>query len=571
MRRMWEASAGAAIVAAVLMVAACGGGETDRSPTSGTPARPGTTTNQINPVARDQVRGGGRLTWPIGSMPVNFNAYEIDGTEADTNQILEALMPRVFTTDASGTPQWHRHYLAAEPVLAIEPKQVVTYRIHPQARWQDGTPITWEDFHWQWRASNGSNKAYRIASSNGYADIESVTRGQDDREVIVTFARRFADWHAIFNPFYPASTTRDPATFNDGWKARPLSSAGPFRLASIDRTSQTITLVRDEQWWGAPAKLDTIVFRSIVPDAQIDALANGEIDFMDVGPDANKYQRARAIAGVDMRVAGGPNFRHLTVNGTSPLLQDVRVRRALAMAIDRSAIARALLGPLGVDAQPLNNHIFMANQAGYQDNSGEVGRHNPERAGQLLDEAGWPMAGAVRQKDGRPLEVRMVIPAGVATSRQESELMQNMLRQIGVTLRIDTVPTGDFFDRYIRPGQFDFTVFSWIGTPFPISSSRSIYAKPTRGADGQLAIQQNYARVGSDEIDALYTQANAELDRAAAVAIANRIDALIWEQVHSLTLYQRPEIYATKRTLANFGAFGFAQPAVYEDIGWMAP
>jgi peptide/nickel transport system substrate-binding protein len=553
------------------MVAACGDGGTNQSSTSGAPARPGTTTNQINPVARDQVRQGGRLTWPIGSMPVNFNAYEIDGTEADTNQILEALMPRVFTTDASGTPQWHRHYLASEPVLAIEPKQVVTYRIHPQARWQDGTPITWEDFHWQWRASNGSNKAYRIASSNGYADIESVTRGQDDREVIVTFARRFADWPAIFNPFYPASTTRDPATFNDGWKARPLSSAGPFRLDSIDRTSQTITLVRNEQWWGAPAKLDTIVFRSIVPDAQIDALANGEIDFMDVGPDANKYQRARAIAGVDMRIAGGPNFRHLTVNGTSPLLQDVRVRQALAMAIDRAAIARALLGPLGVDAQPLNNHIFMANQAGYQDNSGEVGRYNAQRAGQLLDEAGWPMAGAVRQKDGRPLEVRMVIPAAVATSRQESELMQNMLRQIGVTLRIDTVPTGDFFDRYIRPGQFDFTVFSWIGTPFPISSSRSIYAKPTRGADGQLAIQQNYARVGTDEIDALYTQANAELDRTAAVAIANRIDALIWAEVHSLTLYQRPEIYATKRTLANFGAFGFAQPAVYEDIGWVGP
>jgi peptide/nickel transport system substrate-binding protein len=213
----------------------------------------------------------------------------------------------------------------------------------------------------------------------------------------------------------------------------------------------------------------------------------------------------------------------------------------------------------------------MANQTGYQDNSGEVGRYDPARAAQLLDEAGWLLVNGVRQQNGRPLEIVMIIPAAVATSRQEAELMQNMLRQVGVTLRIDTVPTADFFDKYIRPGQFDVTVFSWIGTPFPLSSSRSIYAKPTTDAKGQLNIQQNYARVGTDEIDALYTQANAELDRARAIELANRIDALIWQQVHSLTLYQRPDLWATRRTLANFGAFGFAQPPVYQDIGWMQP
>ena len=74
---------------------------------------------------------------------------------------------------------------------------------------------------------------------------------------------------------------------------------------------------------------------SIEPDAQIDALANGEIDAMDVGPDANKFNRAKDIAGIELRIAGGPNFRHLTINGTSADLQDVKVRQALAMAIDR--------------------------------------------------------------------------------------------------------------------------------------------------------------------------------------------------------------------------------------------
>jgi peptide/nickel transport system substrate-binding protein len=226
-----------------------------------------------------------------------------------------------------------------------------------------------------------------------------------------------------------------------------------------------------------------------------------------------------------------------------------------------------MLGPLGIDPATLGNHIFMRNHGGYRDNSGEVGTYDRTRAAQLLDEAGWRLEGTVRKKDGRTLEINCVIPAAVATSRQESELIQNMLGQVGVKLTINTVPSPDFFEKYVRPGQFDFTIFSWIGTPYPISSSRSLYSKPTVGPGGELAIQQNYSRVGSDEIDALYAQATRELDRQRAIALANQIDALIWQEVHSLTLYQRPEMWVTKSRLANHGAFGFAE-IVYEDIGW---
>ena len=233
---------------------------------------------------------------------------------------------------------------------------------------------------------------------------------------------------------------------------------------------------------------------------------------MDIGPDANKFNRAKDIEGTDLRIAGGPNFRHLTINGTSPNLQDVRVRRALAMAISRQAIARALLAPLGIKAEPLDNHIFMANQAGYRSNAGEIGTYNPDKARQLLDEAGWVLDGDVRKKDGRPLELVAVIPAAVATSKQETELMQNMLAQVGVKLALSVVPSPDFFSKYITPGQFDFTVFSWMGTPYPMSSARSLYAMPTKNADGELDVQQNYARIGTPEIDELFERTNQELD-----------------------------------------------------------
>jgi peptide/nickel transport system substrate-binding protein len=568
MNRSWR-TPGSLLVALVLTLGpvACGRAERDEGPEASAGAARAATENRINAMPRDRVQDGGRLTWPISSLPVTYNYLHIDGTEADHSYSKHSLMPRIYLTDAGGTPLWNPDYLASEPRLVTEPKQVVTYNINPKASWYDGTPITWEDFHWQWRALNGSNPAYQISSSSGYSEIEKVERGRDDREVIVTFKNKYADWQTMFYALYPASTNKSPKIFNDGWRSRPLTTAGPFKFDSIDLTAKTLTLIRNEKWWGEPAKLDTIVFRAIDLDAQIDALANGEIDLMDIGPDVNKYSRARGIAGADIRVAAGPNFRHITINGTGAILRDVKIRQALAMAIDRSSIARAMLGPLGIDSATLGNHIFMRNHTGYQDNSGDVGTYNPTRAAQLLDEAGWKLEGTVRKKDGRTLDINCVIPAAVATSRQESELMQNMLGQVGVKLTINTVPSPDFFEKYVRPGQFDVTLFSWIGTPYPISSSRSLYAKPTVGAGGQLAIQQNYARIGSDEIDGLYVQATQELDRQRAITLANRIDTLIWQEVHSLTLYQRPEMWVIKSGLANHGAFGFAE-IVYEDIGW---
>jgi peptide/nickel transport system substrate-binding protein len=205
----------------------------------------------------------------------------------------------------------------------------------------------------------------------------------------------------------------------------------------------------------------------------------------------------------------------------------------------------------------------MQNQKGYQDNSGVVA-YNPEKAKQLLDQTGWVVQGDKRVKDGKPLVVNLRIPAGVPVSRSEAAVIQNLLAQVNVQAEINAVPLDDFFDKYVTPGHFDFTIFSWMGTQFPISSGQSIYQKPT--GDN---IRQNYARVGNDEIDRLYHEAAQELDPAKAIETANKIDKLIWEEVHSLTMYQRPDIWAVKSNLANMGAFGFAS-ITYEDIGWLA-
>jgi peptide/nickel transport system substrate-binding protein len=548
-----------------LVLTACGGGGTKKEAGEATgKGGPSSTAYDINLVERDKVADGGTMQWPVTEIPPNLNYHQLDGTLRDTAEIVEAVMPSLFTFDAASVPSVNKDYLESAELTAKEPKQVVTYKFNPKATWSDGTPMTFADIEAQAKANSGADPAYKISSKNGYEQIESVVKGADDREAVVTFKQPYVDWKGLFSPLYPASTNNDPKVFNEGWTTTIPVTAGPFKFGGIDQTAKTLTILRDEKWWGEPAKLDKIIYRSIPADAHIDALLNGEVDFIDVGPDVNKLRRAETGSNIVIRKAGGPNFRHITINGSGEILKDVKVRQALAMVIDREQIAKTLLGPLGVDPKPLQNHLYMANQKGYQDNAGILASPNVEEAKKLLDEAGWKVEGPIRQKDGKPLEIRFVIPTQVASSAQESQLIQNMLAAVNVKVNIDPVPSDDFFEKYINTGSFDFTVFSWIGTPFPVSSAKSIYALP-QGDD----IQQNYARVGSAELDALFDKATSEFDEAKALELGNQIDAEIWKEVHSLTLYQRPEIVASKNTLANFGAFGFATPPRYEDIGFV--
>jgi peptide/nickel transport system substrate-binding protein len=548
-----------------LVFTACGGGGgTKKESGAATGNGPSSTAYDINVVDRDKVADGGTFKWPVSEIPPNLNYHHLDGTLRDTAEIIEAVMPSLFTFDAESVPTVNKDYMVSAELTAKEPKQVVTYKFNDKATWSDGAPITWADIEAQWKAQNGTNPAYKISSKNGYEQIESVVRGSDDREAVVTFAQPYVDWKGLFSPLYPASTNNDPAVYNTGWIGKIPTTAGPFKFGNLDETAKTLTLVRDDKWWGNRAKLDQIIYRAIPIDAHTDALINGEIDFIDVGPDVNKLQRVSSAPGLTVHKAGGPNFRHVTINGTGEILKDVKVRQALAMAIDRAQIAKTMLGPLGVDPKPLQNHLYMANQKGYQDNAGSLATANVEEAKKLLDEAGWKVEGEFRKKDGKELAVRFVIPTQVTSSQQESSLILNMLKAINVKVNIDAVPSDDFFEKYINTGSFDMTVFSWIGTPFPVSSSKSIYAE-VKGDD----IQQNYARVGSPEIDALFDKATSEFDEQKAFELGNQIDAEIWKEVHSLTLYQRPEIIASKTTLANFGAFGFATPPRYEDIGFV--
>ncbi|SEM51510.1 ABC transporter family substrate-binding protein [Nonomuraea pusilla] len=557
-----------AALACSLALAGCGGarpGGTGAPGTEGAQQSPQLKSFDINLQPRERVKDGGTLRWGINEFPTQWNRNHVDGNLAVAAVVSNALLPAPFLSNEKAEISVNHDYLLDAKITARRPKQVVTYTLNPKARWSDGKPITWVDYQAQWQALNGRNPAYRIVTSTGYQDIEKVARGRDDHEVVVTFARPFGDWQSLFGPLLPASTNRSPEAFNTAWLNKIPVTAGPFKFQSFDQTAKTITIVRDDRWWGDRAKLDRIIYRASEQDSLIGAFANGELDLIDIGPSAPDYARAKSTPGAQMRQAAGPDFRHFTFNGSSELLKDVKVRQAIQLGINRQAIAQSDLQGLDWPITLLNNHFFMNTQEGYQDNAGDLGVYDPQRARQMLDAAGWKLNGAVRQKGGKQLALRFVVPSGLQISKAEGELAQSMLSQIGVKLTIQAVPSDDFFTKYVIPGNFDITPFAYIGTPFPVSSSYGIYANSPDGKTWNA----NFGRTGSAQIDDAMNQAGQNLDLAQARAETNEADRLIWPLVNVLPLYQRPQNVAARQTLANVGARGFYDLR-YQDIGFTA-
>ncbi|MGH3839456.1 MAG: ABC transporter substrate-binding protein, partial [Pseudonocardiaceae bacterium] len=256
--------------ALTLVLVSCGGGA---GGTGGPTPQVGAI--DIGAAPADTLRDGGTFRWTIDFMPPQFNYNQVDGPESNNHDVLGALVPFTYLAQPDGTVKINEDYFTSATLTSTNP-QVVTYTLRDEATWSDGTPMTWQDFRAQWQALNGSNDAFLIASNTGYKDIASVERGTSDKQAVVTFATPFTDWQTIFDPLYPASTNTDPALFNTGWTQELPITAGPFKVAQIDRTANTITVVRDEKWWGRKPRLDRIIFRSIPREAQFDALANNE-------------------------------------------------------------------------------------------------------------------------------------------------------------------------------------------------------------------------------------------------------------------------------------------------------
>ncbi|MGW3954258.1 ABC transporter substrate-binding protein [Streptomyces sp. NPDC004752] len=173
-------------------------------------------------------------------------------------------------------------------------------------------------------------------------------------------------------------------------------------------------------------------------------------------------------------------------------------------------------------------------------------------------------------KDGKALTLRFVLPSGPGSEslRAVADRISQMLDKVGIVTEITKVPDESYFKDHIASGQYDLALYSWPSSAFPATDARPIYAKPVPAADGSVNVEQNYTRIGTDQVDQLFDQAVATLDEDESRSLIHKADSHIWAAAGSIPLYQRPQLTAVRKNLVNAGSFGFQTP-LYEDMGFL--
>ena len=542
-----------------LVLSGCGGGGEDAPATE---EETGATlkTQDINAQDRNTLAKGGEVRIGTEDLAAYWNPMHVDGNQADWSKIRELILPQPFRFDDKGLPTPDPDYVTEMTETNADPT-TVNFKLNPEAVWGDGSPIDADDWTAMWQACNGEDTKFQCVDTGPYSQVASITTGADKFDVTVTFKDKYPDWTQPWWPIVRAESIANPTVFNTGWKALKNEwLAGPFKFDNYNATEKVLTLVPNDKWWGEEPLLDRVVYREIAADALAASFANNEIDVFEIGVDADAFTRAKAVAGAAVRQATGPDWRHITFNSTAGLLKDKAIRQAIVRGLDRGAIgASDLAGIEGYTPEPLNNHILLSTQEGYEDVAARTGLdYDPEKAKADLEGAGWvPGADGIRAKDGQPLAVKFMQLTGIAVSENEALQVQNQLKEIGIRVDIVDVPV-DQFSTTLSKGEFELIGFSWIGTPYPFLGVSQIYGSTS---------ESNYANLKMPEVDKNAELLTTETDKAARIKLANDTSAIIWENVHTLPLYQRPQNWATKANLANYGSFGLGL-SEWENVGY---
>ncbi|MEY9871940.1 peptide/nickel transport system substrate-binding protein [Streptacidiphilus sp. MAP12-33] len=569
-----ETAASLLAVSVALVLAACSGSDT-----------PSVRADDMTRASRSAVAQGGTLRWAVDAVPTTLNAFESDAGPA-TTLAAEALLPTLFTLDAKGRATADPDYLQSAEQSggssgsSGSSPQTVVYTLNPKATWSDGKALGLADFVGQWHALSGTDPAFAAAGAartDGYDSIAQVVPGAKPNQVKVVFAHAYAPWRSLFTPLYPAAATASPQAFTAGQKSTLTADAGPFTLkgAPGEDGQKTLTVARNPHWWGDPAKLDTVVFTAVAPGDAAAALNSHKVDIADLSRAADDSgDTPDATSGTQVLSAAAPGYLALAFNGGTGLLADPQVRRAVADAVDRQALADAVLKPLNLPAVPLGNHLLMSDQQGYQDDAAALGA-SAANAEKLLDAAGWRLGthsdaasgSVIRANGAKPLSLTLLTRAGSARDATLTKLLTAQLAKVGIGVTAKPVPEADFFTKHVAAGDFDLALVSWPASRFPIADERALFAKPQVNADGSLTLGQNLSATGTDEIDKLLTEAVAATNPADATRLTNEADIRIWQAAPSLPLFQSPELVGLRTNVRNAGAFGFATPR-FQDIGF---
>ena len=533
-------------LALALPLAACSSGDDPDSPKEPKSTFGPTSWDSASPKS---VKAGGTLKLAIDALPPNFNDRVDTGSDAEVapNQPTRGSAVEI---NSDGSWQVDKDYANSVELVDKDP-QTVEVKLNERAVWQDGKPIVAADMIAWWKALNGSDDNYNVRDSSGFEDIKSVKQGKDRFSYTVTFDDKNAEWPAYIYPQLPASVTSSAKAFNQGYATKAVPGNGPFVISKIE--NNRITATRNKRWWGDKPRLNKIVYRVVSPSKVAAEFAAGKLDAIDIGQDKASYDMALKRENARAQRSGGLSWTHLTFNGAKGPLKDVRLRRAIAHAIDRKAMSSQVNKPLGAPAEAQGSMIYLPGQKGYKDNATPSIGYDTGKAEALLKSAGYTKSAAgLAEKDGKPLTLTITVPSETPPNARRAQQIQADLKKVGITVKLDTVPVSRYFEDYIVPLNFEMATFSWKGGPFSVASRQSLFDPVDSG--------QNFTGITSPKLKDLWDEANSELDPDKHIQLANDIDRTLYDYVPLLPIAPVPKVYVVAEGLVNYGASQFQDP-----------
>jgi len=458
----------------------------------------------------------------------------------------------------------------------------VTFKLRKDVKWQDGQPVTSADVRFWWEtmmdpdfgvASRDdeikladvatpddytvvfkllSQKQARAAAQNGYMKLpkeEYAQFAQQEGPVTIPLYNRYGA--VMPKHAYGSIPAKDLA--KSEFARKPIGM-GPYILKDWV-AGQSITLEANPNYFKGAPKIKTVVFK-FVPDTNtiLAQLQTGQVDV--VTEDA--FQ-ATAIPDLDRIGAQGlvkPYYipaqvwEHVDLNLDNEFLKDVNVRKAIIYGIDRKSI----VDNINYGKVPVIHTWITPDNMFYEDNVTKY-EYNKDKAKQLLADAGFkPGPDGIMVKDGKPLKLLLQTTAGNKARELTTQIIQQNLKDIGIAVDLDYMPSKNFFATEgqgpLNARTFQMALYAWVSNDDPggmdIYHSKNIPSKQNNFSG------QNFPGWRNPKADAALATANSELEMAKRKAAYSEHQKLFAEDVPVVPLFQRLNISVAKTALKNF-------------------
>lgn len=493
-------------------------------------------------------RDAGSVRFDLAADPANLNPLFAHQDAASVElQVARLAFEPFVDLDERGTPR--PALLSVIPTRAnggiSADGRTLTYRLRPGVRWNDGVAVTSADVLYTLHAILDKNNPVR--SLAGYDLIDKASA--PDAHTVVFHLKK--PWAPAAQTLFSYGVTsqfvlpkhvleKQGPLATAAFSANPSVGDGPFNFISWKRGEKLRYDANPSYWRGAP-KVRHLDLR-IIPDpsTNLTLLGAGELDWNLIAP----LQQAVLLKNpsIAYRVVPTATIAGIAINLKHPPLDDPRIRRALAMSIDREAISSKItLGkyPVTNSAQPRFSWAY--------DPSVQLPRYDPAAADALFDVAGWKRgANAMRARAGKPLAFVYVQFPETATGVRAATMIQNDLRLRGIDLTIKSISNAQLFlpsaqGGTLASGNFDMAYVPW-----------TMGADPDDSALLTCTGASNYMRYCNPAVDALEAQALASGDQAVRKQLYSKIARDVAQDVPVIYLFNAQYIYAYRTALHGY-------------------